>query len=572
MSISATVVSLLLILWRSLTKKYIPYKFYYLLWGTLFFRLAIPISLRSVFSAFNLLSKVVDSSAGGSYVVTMEYIDVRELEEATATIIENRLLNLISILWLCISIGLICWWLFLYFKAKERLKYSILNKDKLNESVRQTLNINRKFTVHISDRVQSPVILGFIHPKIVMPQDIRLTSTEKECVLAHEMVHIKRSDQFIKAAMFFISAFHWYNPVVWMCFYLFNEDIETSCDQEVLASYGIIHKKEYATALVDCADKSNNFRMGYLAFAQSKVTARVAKVLTYKRMSNFKIVVFSIATLFIGLCVSTNPILQESYTYIPKSVYLSKNARTRINEFANGFIADLEQGNLQQILQKSTADTEYFLPLYCVFEKEKISATIDRIFYTSKNSAIVYLQMKNQNSLFPPNTQNIVLEISDREVMQGLYAESIHTYAAYENINKIDYSNEAVMLCEKMIKYGLTSGENTPENAENIVLFCMDIAYERQKNKATTLIESNSVENIATEFFRITDFTNLKNTAYYEPQKEVYHYDKSRGQYFEFQIIDLELTKSGAAVTAEFYKDPLQIQKEKVVKYIFEKV
>lgn len=570
MSISAGFVAILLIIWRKLTKKYIPYKFYYLLWSTLFFRLMFPFSFQSAFSALNLIFNLSKSSVGGSYIVTMEYVDIFQAQETQASG-QSNFLNFIAIIWFCIALFLVGYWIWMHFSVNKMLRYSVLNKDDTNEKVKQSLSIKRNFSVYTSNKILSPVIVGFFKPKIILPQDIKLTGKEKECVLAHEMVHIKRFDQFIKAIMFFISAFHWYNPLVWLCFYLFNEDIETSCDQEVLNYYGMSYKKNYATALVDCADKNNTFKMGYLAFAQSKVFSRVNKVLAYKHLSLFKIILFSGITFLISFSVSANPVLETNYTYIPKTVYVNSQDRNKIKSFANSFIQDLNAGNLENILKKSTADYDYFSSFYSPFS-ENLDARIENIFYTSKNSAIVYLKLNKPHKIFDKAESSIVLEIDHKNIMNGLYAESLHGYSAYENIHKVDDKNEAVMLCQKMIKYGLTSGENSLENAEKITKFCMDIAYGRQKNKSTTQISGETVQAIATEFFEITDYTNMQNTPYYNVKNNSYQYDKSWGQYFEYQITNLEKTQEGAIVTAEFYSDPLQTQKEKIVKYTFRKV
>ncbi|MEG1049217.1 MAG: M56 family metallopeptidase [Oscillospiraceae bacterium] len=569
MSISASFVALLLIVWRGLTKKIIPYKFYYLLWGTLFFRLMFPFSFQSAISALNIISNLSKSSVGGSYIVTMEYVDALQAQEVAAYN-QNNPLDFIAVLWLGIAVFLIGYWLRMYFLAKKALSYSILNKSDINEKVKQTLAVKRSFSVYTSNKILSPVIIGFLTPKIILPQNIKLSDKEKECVLAHEMVHIKRFDQFIKATMFFISAFHWYNPLVWLCFYLFNEDIETSCDQEVLNHYGMSYKKDYATALVDCSDKNNNFKMGYLAFAQSKVFSRVNNVLAYKHLSAFKILLFSAVTLFISLSVSANPVLEKNYTYIPKTVYVNSENRNNIKSFANAFIQDLNTGNTENILKKSTADCNYFSPIYVPFH-ESLDTGIENIFYTSKNSAVIYLKLNSPHSIFPKAESLLVLEVDYKNIMNGLYAQSLQGYSEYENIHKVDDKNEAVMLCQKMIKYGLTSGENSLENAEKIAQFCMDIAYERQKSKSTQ-ISGDTVQAIATEFFEITDYTNLQNTSYYNVQNNSYLYDKSLGQYFEYQITNLKKTQEGAVVIAEFYKDPLQTQKEKTVKYTFKKV
>ena len=100
----------------------------------------------------------------------------------------------------------------------------------------------------------------------------------------------------------------------------------------------------------------------------------------------------------------------------------------------------------------------------------------------------------------------------------------------------------------------------------------MDIAYKRQNNKKNICLSKEKVQAIATEFFEITDFENMQSTEYFDSAKQNYVFNPSFGTLFEYQITNLEITQEGAIVTAEFYKDPLQTQKEKIIKYTFKKV
>ncbi len=569
MGISASIVACLLILWRTLTKKFIPNKFYYVLWGTLFFRLMFPFSFQSAISAFNVLLDLSQSSVGGSYIVTMEYVDVLQAQEVTAYN-QNNFLFAIALVWMLVSISLIVYWVFIYAQTHKRLQYAIISKEALYGQVQNAIAPKSKFSVYVSNHIETPIVIGFCRPRIILPQNISFSTKEKEFVLAHEIIHIKRRDQFTKALMFFVCAFHWYNPFVWVSFYLFNEDIETSCDQAVLNYYGAAHKKEYAEILVDCADKNNSMKMGYLAFSKKNVLHRVNTILNYNELSMFKVVLFSIITFLISLSVSANPIIEYNYGYVPQTRYIDAQSRSEIKTFVNDFVEDLNAADAQEIAQKSTADVDYFLPLYSVFSSD-FDVDVEKIFYTSKDGAVAYLKLNNANQLFNEQETHVVLEVDSSSMMNGLYVQNLQSYSKYETIHEVDYGNEAVMLCQKMIKYGLTSGEMSIENAKKITLFCMDIAYDRQSNSYDTALKAQTVEAIAQEFFEITDYTNMRSTQYYDGQSEAYQYDSNAGQYFEYQITNLEITEGGAIVTVEFYLDPLQTQIEKIVKYTFQR-
>ena len=131
-------------------------------------------------------------------------------------------------------------------------------------------------------------------------------------------------------------------------------------------------------------------------------------------------------------------------------------------------------------------------------------------------------------------------------------------------MNADEIMNEMKLIAEEQ-------GYELTENAEKIAAFCMDIAYDRAKDKNMVLIPQKAVEDIANEFFLFSDFTNLQKTDYFDKASGTYKYDSSLGNIYECEIIELNKTESEATVTVEFYKDPLQTQVEKTVKYTLKK-
>lgn len=281
---------------------------------------------------------------------------------------------------------------------------------------------------------------------------------------------------------------------------------------------------------------------------------------------------FTILTLLIGLSVSANPVLGDQYTYIPDTVWVDPGTRAQIRRFADGFAQDLAAGDAESILAKSTADPDYFAPLYEAFAREPLAVRRQQIFYTSPSSAVVYLSLEKPVSLFGDQVEDLALTIEKQSILNGFYAESLHSYADYEAMHTVDESSEAVMLCRTMIKYGLVSGENTRENGVRIASFCMDIAYNRQKDKTNTVLPAQAVYEVAQEFFALQEYRWLKTSPAYDALTDTYAFDPDSGSRFEYQILSLETGREGAVVTVEFYKDPLQTQREKTVQYTFRRV
>ena len=80
--------------------------------------------------------------------------------------------------------------------------------------------------------VRSPMVAGALHPVLLVPAGEALKGAE--CMLAHELTHIKRHDVAKKLLLTLVCILHWYNPAVWMLAARAGRDIEEACDAETL--------------------------------------------------------------------------------------------------------------------------------------------------------------------------------------------------------------------------------------------------------------------------------------------------------------------------------------------------
>lgn len=135
----------------------------------------------------------------------------------------------------------------------------------------------------ISDRTASPVTYGIFSQAIVFPKGL-YQSTEKEVTfwLRHELVHIRNHDNLKKVIAHGVLCLHWFNPMVWLLYLLFNRDMELLCDEMVVRERREI-RKDYALALLSVAQQKNmGFQTG-LGFGKNAVTERITAVMKCKR-------------------------------------------------------------------------------------------------------------------------------------------------------------------------------------------------------------------------------------------------------------------------------------------------
>ena len=84
-------------------------------------------------------------------------------------------------------------------------------------------------------------VMGLVHPVIYLSSG--LDPESRNVVLCHERVHLQRRDYLFKPAALLICCVHWFNPLVWLAFYLMNMDCEMSCDEKVVKLLGEESKK-----------------------------------------------------------------------------------------------------------------------------------------------------------------------------------------------------------------------------------------------------------------------------------------------------------------------------------------
>jgi uncharacterized protein (TIGR03435 family) len=81
-----------------------------------------------------------------------------------------------------------------------------------------------------------PGVVGLMKPVLLLPEGIveRLTPSELEAVLAHELCHVRRRDNLFATIHMIVEAIFWFHPLVWWIGARMVEERERACDEEVL--------------------------------------------------------------------------------------------------------------------------------------------------------------------------------------------------------------------------------------------------------------------------------------------------------------------------------------------------
>jgi len=82
-----------------------------------------------------------------------------------------------------------------------------------------------------------PGVVGWIRPLLLLPQGIaeRLSPSEMNAILAHELCHVRRRDNLLALIHMIVEAIFWFHPLVWWIGARLIEERERACDEDVVS-------------------------------------------------------------------------------------------------------------------------------------------------------------------------------------------------------------------------------------------------------------------------------------------------------------------------------------------------
>ena len=244
--------------------------------------------------------------------------------------------------------------------------------------------------------IDTAFILGFVKPKIYIPTGI--SREDRRHILAHERTHLEKGDHWVKMLGYVALAVHWFNPLVWLSYYLLCRDIEMACDERVVRFMELEDRKRYSAALLHCSTNKAHYTACPVAFGEVNVKQRILGVLNYRKPGFWISLVSVIAIVFVAVCLLTTP-KEEA----PQGTEPSVSESTAPQESGEGFASTLSESEIVYICGQAIESLRTRESYYIVHDYTCVSESASYGSYTSQ----VRLRRAGQDSLISESDPTI---------------------------------------------------------------------------------------------------------------------------------------------------------------------
>lgn len=309
-----------------------------------------------------------------------------------------------------------------YLRAGWREVEDVNRLDQLAE-LEESMGIHRNVELYTNPLVSSPLFLGFLKPRIILPNS-QVSESEFQYIILHELTHYKRRDLFYKWLVQITMCIHWFNPLVYLVGKEVERMCELSCDEAVIKKLDSKSQYAYGDTLLSMVQVGGNYqdRQASLGLTESKslLKERLEAILSYQRTSKRKIVGSVVCILLVGLLAAGSPAYASSQETSETSNSSSKQSAT-VTE--NPVTSEVDQETTVQPVITQPLNNIAEDSTDSVLQKNKTEDNRESIYRAS-------ITEDSESGLFPQNniedeeqSQSTQEEVAKEERKLASYAE-----------------------------------------------------------------------------------------------------------------------------------------------------
>ncbi len=418
MSLSGSIIILVIVGLRALLLNKLPKKMFLVLWWIALLRLLLPVLLPSSFSIYSLFPQLavsVEEIGNQPQVLPADFDEQGKVSAFDPAQDETVLLegaegmnqwedvsmqNIIrqeadsakaagavmggseetkirysrwQILWLAGLIFAAMFFLTAYIKGYKEFRISFPIEDERVRNWQRMHRIRRRVSIRRSECVSTPLTYGMIRPVILLPKNVEWDDGQLLYVLEHEFVHIRRFDMATKLILAAVLCIHWFNPLVWIMYSLFNRDLEISCDEEVIRHFGEEKKSGYARTLISMEEKKAGLIPLYNGFSKNAIEERIRAVMKIRKTSAIALMaaVILVCIVFFGFATTAKEKINDQREYL-KEVFEGFFSEKECDMLTALWIDDYEDMTVSEYQERlwTLTDTQEYIELIERFSQQ----------------------------------------------------------------------------------------------------------------------------------------------------------------------------------------------------------
>lgn len=352
----------------------------------LFVLLALPFIPFRIFDIFSWLNTLIGTHADYINPVTNKITGpcltgTSKQVNDFAVSISHKAPSIISYILCCLWFAGICMMIFLVARSLFHLRGIVNSSLPLqNNEVRNLYyeclsetGINLEIPIYSTAFLKSPVIAGFLKPRIYLPihtiSDYNATSMR--FMLLHELQHFKHKDMIINYLINISGILYWFNPFVWYALKEMRCEREIACDSFVLQMLQETEYENYGNTLINFAEKISRENSSFSPFPfvtgisgnMKQIKKRILNISNYRKENHRQKIQSQLAyILIIAIFLVLLPVLptyangQERYDFHEENkdiTYIDLNSE--FNEYKGSFVLYNSDNDAWTIYNKDAA-------------------------------------------------------------------------------------------------------------------------------------------------------------------------------------------------------------------------
>lgn len=191
--------------------------------------------------------------------------------------------------WLLAAAGMAGYFVLSHMRFRREMRAAVPVEDERAKRWLRNRKLHRRVELKMLQGLPTPLTYGVARPVIVAPSEIRWGEGSAELALLHELCHIRRFDPALKGLAALALCLHWFNPAVWLLYFLLSGDMELACDEAVLSTLTGDARREYALALLGFEARRDGLVPRAVAFGRNVAEERIRCIMKFKKKSTIAV-------------------------------------------------------------------------------------------------------------------------------------------------------------------------------------------------------------------------------------------------------------------------------------------